>query len=117
MSERLLSSGGSPKATSLPKRKLKSPLLTSRSRISTFIISSLNCIFGTLLARKNIARLYQLISRVATESYWCLTTPDSHRSRMQCNSGTICVKLRPKTLSLFWWAIKAILKGKLINLK
>jgi hypothetical protein len=112
MSVRLRCSGDSLREISWLKKKLKSQPSISKSKISTYTISSPNSTSGIQQDNKNTDLLYLHTSKAVMESYLSLINPDNPHSRMQSNNGMISAKSKHKMLSSYLLATKAIWKKK-----
>lgn len=99
MLERLHFFGGSLKEIFLHKKKLKSPPLILKSKISIFTTNLLSFTFGILPDKKSTDQLSPLISKDVMELSLYLITQDNPHLKMLLNNGMTCVKSKPKMLS------------------
>lgn len=99
MSERLHFFGDSLKEIFLHKKKLKSPPLILKSKISIFTTNLQSFTFGILPGKKSTDQLSPLISKDVMELFLYSITQDNPHLKMLLNNGMTCVKSKPKTLS------------------
>ena len=96
---RLHFSGGLLKEIFLLKKKLKSQLLISKSKISIFTTNLQSFTYGILPDNKSIDRLSPLISKAVMELSLYSITQDNLHLRTLSNNGMIYARSKPKMQS------------------